>query len=363
MLKNALMNGKEINKLIETGITTTSSGYLVKLRTGTKFGDPLKLFLEVSTLAKKIREAYRLRGLKNMPNDILRDSVDKSLLQSISEFGNNTVHIISDARVIDEIRKHFLFLSGIKIPIVFRQGVLDFRPASLLTSEVKVDHTEGTSMVFGTGALSISLVGNTYFNEANSSLTNTLMVAPLGLSYVGSYAQGEHAIGWWFYYIDLYLGFGANYTLISLMAPFGLGRSHGSPMSASPAPAAAPSSATPPTDASTPTGRAASPAASSTNCPTRMSRAPVRPPLQRDRMLAAPTVFPGQFPLTARRPRTVEAWEQPARPPRADAIPVGARVFHQKFGYGIVTAAETTSSTSPSKRPATSAPRPIRRKA
>jgi DNA helicase-2/ATP-dependent DNA helicase PcrA len=62
--------------------------------------------------------------------------------------------------------------------------------------------------------------------------------------------------------------------------------------------------------------------------------------LRRDRMLAAPSVFTGGFPLAARRPRTVEAWEQPARPPREDAIAVGARVFHQKFGYGIVTAAE-----------------------
>jgi DNA helicase-2/ATP-dependent DNA helicase PcrA len=61
---------------------------------------------------------------------------------------------------------------------------------------------------------------------------------------------------------------------------------------------------------------------------------------QRERMLAAPAVFTGAFPLAARRPRTVEAWEQPARPAREQAIPVGARVFHQKFGYGIVTAAE-----------------------
>jgi DNA helicase-2/ATP-dependent DNA helicase PcrA len=62
--------------------------------------------------------------------------------------------------------------------------------------------------------------------------------------------------------------------------------------------------------------------------------------LRRDRMISAPTVFTGQFPLLARRPRLVEAWEQPARPARADAIPVGARVFHQKFGYGTVTAAD-----------------------
>jgi DNA helicase-2/ATP-dependent DNA helicase PcrA len=44
--------------------------------------------------------------------------------------------------------------------------------------------------------------------------------------------------------------------------------------------------------------------------------------------------------MMARRPRMIEAWEQPARPARADAIPVGARVFHQKFGHGTVTAVD-----------------------
>jgi DNA helicase-2/ATP-dependent DNA helicase PcrA len=57
-------------------------------------------------------------------------------------------------------------------------------------------------------------------------------------------------------------------------------------------------------------------------------------------MIGAPTAFAGQFPLLARRGNVAEAWEQPARPARADAIAVGARVFHQKFGYGTVTAAE-----------------------
>jgi DNA helicase-2/ATP-dependent DNA helicase PcrA len=61
--------------------------------------------------------------------------------------------------------------------------------------------------------------------------------------------------------------------------------------------------------------------------------------LERDQRLAAP-VFGTAFPLTARRPRMVEAWEQPARPARSERIAVGARVFHQKFGYGTVTAAE-----------------------
>jgi DNA helicase-2/ATP-dependent DNA helicase PcrA len=60
--------------------------------------------------------------------------------------------------------------------------------------------------------------------------------------------------------------------------------------------------------------------------------------LERDRMLRAPA-FGGAFPMMARRP-ALAAWEQPARPARAESIPVGTRVFHQKFGYGRVTAVE-----------------------
>jgi DNA helicase-2/ATP-dependent DNA helicase PcrA len=62
--------------------------------------------------------------------------------------------------------------------------------------------------------------------------------------------------------------------------------------------------------------------------------------LARDTRVLAATTFTGQFPLVARRTRTIEAWEQPPRPARTDAVAVGARVFHQKFGYGTVKAAE-----------------------
>ena len=54
----------------------------------------------------------------------------------------------------------------------------------------------------------------------------------------------------------------------------------------------------------------------------------------------AGSAFAGAFPISARRPRVIDAWEQPARPQRADKIPVGTRVFHQKFGMGTVTRAE-----------------------
>ncbi len=57
------------------------------------------------------------------------------------------------------------------------------------------------------------------------------------------------------------------------------------------------------------------------------------------RLLSAPSVFNGG-PLMARRAKEVAAWELPERPKRAEAIPVGTRVFHQKFGYGQVLAVD-----------------------
>ena len=62
---------------------------------------------------------------------------------------------------------------------------------------------------------------------------------------------------------------------------------------------------------------------------------------RREARVAAATAFSaGTFPLVARKPRVIEVWEQPGRAARADAVQVGARVFHQKFGYGTVKAAE-----------------------
>jgi DNA helicase-2/ATP-dependent DNA helicase PcrA len=54
---------------------------------------------------------------------------------------------------------------------------------------------------------------------------------------------------------------------------------------------------------------------------------------------AAKLAAPVSFPLMARRPREADPWETTARPGREQKIPVGARVFHQKFGYGRVIAA------------------------
>ena len=62
--------------------------------------------------------------------------------------------------------------------------------------------------------------------------------------------------------------------------------------------------------------------------------------MQREaRLLSAPSVFTNG-PLAARRPQALASWEQPARPARDELFAVGARVFHQKFGYGVVQAVD-----------------------
>ena len=61
--------------------------------------------------------------------------------------------------------------------------------------------------------------------------------------------------------------------------------------------------------------------------------------LARDTRMLAPSLF-SNGPLMARRQRTPEAWEQPGRPAQTEAFDIGQRVFHEKFGYGIVTSAD-----------------------
>ncbi len=60
---------------------------------------------------------------------------------------------------------------------------------------------------------------------------------------------------------------------------------------------------------------------------------------ERARLLMAPSAFLGG-PLAARRARETGDWEKPARQIPAVEIAVGARVFHQKFGYGTVRTSE-----------------------
>ena len=58
--------------------------------------------------------------------------------------------------------------------------------------------------------------------------------------------------------------------------------------------------------------------------------------IARDARIAAAPSFGTQFPLMASRPKIIESWEQPTRTARNETVPIGSRIFHQKFGYGTV---------------------------
>ncbi len=78
------------------------------------------------------------------------------------------------------------------------------------------------------------------------------------------------------------------------------------------------SSATRRTGCCTPTGRASIPSRFIDELPEEHVERAGSAAMAREQRLTAPSVFTGQFPLTARRPKVTEVWEQPARPPRDD---------------------------------------------
>jgi UvrD/REP helicase N-terminal domain len=60
----------------------------------------------------------------------------------------------------------------------------------------------------------------------------------------------------------------------------------------------------------------------------------------RDEWASSGSACKVEFPQVARRTCTIEAREQPQPPPQAETLPVGSRVFHQRFGSGTIGAAE-----------------------
>ncbi len=60
---------------------------------------------------------------------------------------------------------------------------------------------------------------------------------------------------------------------------------------------------------------------------------------ERERMLAAQPFFPAAFPASLRVLAARDAWTEPKQR-RGRPIGIGRRVFHQKFGYGTVTASD-----------------------
>lgn len=211
ILKNSMVAPKELIKLIENGIVKTESGYTIKLKTGSTYGDPLKLFQDVAYIIQKIKE--------NSNNDIpinldylTQKKTFKEKVKLLVHEGVKAEEILSDAHIIQEMRKHFLFISRIGIPIRFRPGTSNFY-TSAGAGSVSADKNNYIKRVLSPGNLSAIFIGNYYIQSIGTSITNEFYVNPLGISYYGALNSDHQGLDWWLSYSDGYLGGGSAYTV------------------------------------------------------------------------------------------------------------------------------------------------------
>lgn len=212
ILNNARIGWDEILKLVDLGAVHTKTGYLLTLKTGEDFGNPIKLFADFHRLAAEIIKSNTAK--LHSPSELLLNPIPGSISSSIKNFGPNAADTLSDARVISQIRRHFVFLSSIKMPISFRPGTVDFRPNALMSSGAPINLIDSNGVEWALlKNLNAVYSNNHYYVDHNSSLTNSIMLAPFGLTYWGNYNWTAGGIGWWGNYTQQYLGMGGTYTV------------------------------------------------------------------------------------------------------------------------------------------------------
>lgn len=212
ILNNAPISSQELIRLVENGVVRTSKGFYVQLRTGDNFGDTLKLFETVSRAIKKVKDSPDTE-IANLPATHLFTHPMRP--EVVEAFGSPvlTVHdIINDANVIRQMRRHFLFVSSIGMPIRFRPGTVNMNPGDL-GGFASVNPVSSAALIVTPKTLSAVFVGNYYYSDSASAVSSSLMVNPMGITYTGSYNVDGRGADWWLSYSSGYLGGGANYTV------------------------------------------------------------------------------------------------------------------------------------------------------
>lgn len=212
LAKNLPLDSSEIIKLVENGIVKSKKGYLIKLSTGHTYGDPLLLFNKIETILSKYKKEQLAFGL-----DDIEFPLDMALVEEFKKHEIDAEKAIIDGKIIDQLRKHFLFVSNLGLPIRFRSNTVSFGMSGP-PSAASVNTVNSFSSTITPRTISAMMVGNHYFSTYNTSLSNGLFVNPLGLNYSGSYmwtnsALSSRGLDWWVYYTDSYLGFGGDYTI------------------------------------------------------------------------------------------------------------------------------------------------------
>lgn len=206
LAKQCPLNSSEIIRLIENSIVKTESGYLIQLRTGSEYGNALKLFDDIN-------EAIKFETKNSSEHINLENIIDNKTIKNILE-NKNLDHekTLSDAQLIQAMRRYMIFISSIGLPIRMRPNTATFGVTGN-PSFVRVNNHNNTSFILSPQTLSISLIGNHYFKHSNSSLSNGIFVNPIGVSYSGTMSFLDHGANWWLLYTDGYLGGGINYTV------------------------------------------------------------------------------------------------------------------------------------------------------
>jgi hypothetical protein len=203
LVRHSPISPREIINLIENGVVKSASGYLVKIRTGHQYGDPLTLFSKIDGVLRKFSEHRQLEELETPLKE-----------EMAAEFNRNGIdgnEAIIDGQIIQRLRNYFLFISSIGMPIRFRPFTSGFNPGSPGGASV-VNPLNSFTATISPRTISAMLVGNYYFADSNASLNSVFFVNPLGLSYSGSMSFTNFGLDAWVFYTNNYLGGGLGYT-------------------------------------------------------------------------------------------------------------------------------------------------------
>ncbi len=210
LMKYGPLSTAELLKLIENGVVHTSKDLLIKIKTGSVYGDPLGLFNKIDMA---LLRAYKNRDISDFSVESIKLPLALDLDKEFEKEGLVGQEAVIDGQIITKLRKHFIFISSIGLPIRFRPDTTNFNPGAM-GSAVAVNPVNSLDSSFMARNLTAMLITNYYLSDSDSSLANSFFINPVGLNYSGSLAFAEgHGPDYWLFFSQGYLGGGFGYTV------------------------------------------------------------------------------------------------------------------------------------------------------
>ena len=109
--ETAPMTSEEIIRLAENGAALTKSRYLIKLRTGQNYGDAIKLNDDAEAALRMAIQ--KEKACENLPEasllELLETPCRTHILKAFADTGHHKAEDITDAYLLQEMRKYFSF--------------------------------------------------------------------------------------------------------------------------------------------------------------------------------------------------------------------------------------------------------------